>query len=102
LLGGAFANAQTPVDRPTRLPSVGRSIVSVEDSSALVVNPANLATLPGGDFRWQAVFLDDKALVPWQGHAFSFAAPIPWIDMGFGLRLDLADPTADGVGSRFG
>src|SRR5688572_22298432 len=102
LLGAGLAEAQTPVDRPTRLPSVGRSIVSVEDSSALVVNPANLASLPGGEFRWQAVFLDDEALVPWQGHAFTFAAPIPFINAGFGLRLDLLDPTAEGVGARFG
>jgi protease IV len=102
LLGAGLAQAQTPVDRPTRLPSVGRSIVSVEDSSAIVVNPANLASLQGGEFRWQAVFLDDEALVPWQGHAFTFAAPIPFINMGFGLRLDLLDPTADGVGARFG
>ncbi|HEX6767317.1 MAG TPA: hypothetical protein VF103_17585, partial [Polyangiaceae bacterium] len=86
------AHAQTVVDRPTRLPSIGRGIVSVEDSSALVVNPANVATMPGGEFRWQSVFLDEAALVPWQGHAFSLAAPIPLINAGLGLRLDLVDP----------
>jgi protease-4 len=96
------AHAQTPVDRPTRLPSIGRAIVSVEDSSALVVNPANVATMPGGEFRWQSVFLDEVALVPWQGHAFSLAAPIPFIDAGLGLRLDLVDPPAKGIGARFG
>ena len=102
LLGAGVAAAQTPVDRPTRLPSVGRSIVSVEDSSAVAVNPANLALLASGELRWQGVFLSEEALVPWQGNALSFAAPIPWINMGVGLRLDLADPPADGIGARFG
>jgi protease-4 len=102
LFGAGLVFAQTPVDRPTRLPNIGRSSVSVEDSSALVVNPANLANMPGGEVRWQPVFLDEAALVPWQGHAFSLAFPIPFVDMGLGLRLDLVDPPADGIGARFG
>jgi protease-4 len=102
VFGVGLAAAQTPVDRPTRLPSVGRSTVSVEDSSALVVNPANLANLPGGEVRWQPVFLDEESLSPWQGHAFSFSAPIPWINMGLGFRVDLVDPPADNPRARFG
>jgi protease-4 len=101
LFGAGLAVAQTPVDRPTRLPSVGRSIVSVDDSSSAAVNPANLALLSAGELRWQGVFLSEEALVPWQGNALSFGAPIPWVNMGFGLRLDLADPPAD-PGGRFG
>ena len=102
LLGAGLAAAQTPVDRATRLPSVGRAIVSVEDSTAVAVNPANVALMPGGELRWQGVFLDEEALAPWQGNAFSFGAPIPFINAGFGLRLDLVDPPANGDAPRYG
>ncbi|HEY1536378.1 MAG TPA: hypothetical protein VGF76_20300 [Polyangiaceae bacterium] len=46
LLKASGAGAQFPSDQPTRLPALGRSAVSDDDSTALVVNPANLAFLP--------------------------------------------------------
>jgi protease-4 len=90
------------VDRPTPLPAFGRSVVTGDDSTAIVQNPANLAFMPGGEFRFQSVYLDDRALVPYQGHALSFAAPIHALNLATGLRLDLVDPPADGVNPRYG
>jgi protease-4 len=84
------------------LPAFGRSLVSVEDSSALVSNPANIALQPAWEMRWQGAFLDDRALVPWQGHAFSFSTPIDVLNMGLGLRVDLADPPEDAPDARYG
>ncbi len=106
LLGGVLAaasiGAQTPDDRATPLPASGRSIVSDEDSSSIVLNPANLALMPSWDLRWQAVFLDESAMVPWQGHAFGLGTPIELLNLGLGLRLDLLDPPAQNPFSRFG
>jgi protease-4 len=106
LLAAAFTaaslRAQTPDDRATPLPAFGRSIVSNQDTSAIVQNPANLALMPAWDLRWQATFLDERALVPWQGHAFGFAAPIDLLNLGIGLRVDLLDPPVGNPNSRFG
>jgi protease-4 len=101
-LVAASLRAQTPDDRATPLPAFGRSIVSDEDASTVTHNPANLALMPGFDVRWQAAFLDDRALVPWQGHAFGFATPVELLNLGLGLRVDLLDPPADNPTSRFG
>jgi protease-4 len=62
-----------------------------------VLNPANLAFLPGAEFRWQGVYLNERLAVPWQGHAFSFALPLPF-SLATGIRLDLVDPP----GAAFG
>jgi protease-4 len=102
LLVTGIALAQTPVDRATPLPAFGRSLVTVEDSSALVLNPANLGLQPAWELRWQATYLDDRALVPYQGHAFSFSTPIDVLNMGFGLRVDLVDPPEDAPAARYG
>jgi len=99
--------AQTPVDRPTPLPAFGRSIVSGDDTTALVNNPALLAFLPGSEFRWSSIYLDDKALVPWQGHAFAFGFPIPFLSLATGLRYEFIDPPSTrlarwgGTGSNY-
>ncbi len=94
LLFGAStpALAQTPVDRPTPLPAFGRSIVSADDTTALVNSPALLGFMPGAEFRWSSVYLDDRALVPWQGHALAFGFPIPFVSLSTGLRYEFIDP----------
>jgi protease-4 len=102
VLAAGSASAQRVVDRPTPLPAYGRSLVSNEDSTALVQNPANLAFMPGAELRWQAAFLDEGALVPQQGHSFSLAAPVDLLDLGFGLRVDLVDPPTGNPPARFG
>jgi len=52
LLSARRASAQFPKDQPTRLPALGRSAVSDDDSTSLVVNPANLGFMPGAELRW--------------------------------------------------
>lgn len=93
--------AQTPDDRPTPLPAFGRSAVSDEDTSTITLNPANVALLPSWELRWQASFLSEQALVPWQGHAFSFGVPINFLNLGVGLRVDLIDPPSQNPASRY-
>ena len=86
------ASAQFPNAQPTRLPALGRSAVSDEDSTALVVNPANLAFLQREELRWTGMFLNENASLPHQGHAFAFAFPIPFLSLSTGLRLDIVSP----------
>jgi protease-4 len=86
--------AQTQIVLPQRLPELGRSVASTDDSTALVLNPANLAFLPSSELRWTGTFLPSEAAVPWQGHAFALAFPLPF-SFATGLRLDLVDPPRD-------
>ena len=92
LLSSTPANAQFPNDQPTRLPALGRSAVSDDDSTALVVNPANLGFMPSTELRWTGMFLNENAAATYQGHAFAFAFPIPFLSMATGLRLDIVSP----------
>ncbi len=92
LLFGSVAQAQTPVTRTERLPEPGRPLAASFDSTAIAKNPANLAWLPGHEFRWSAIYLREQLGVPWQGHAFSWAARLPFFNFGTGLRLDLVNP----------
>jgi hypothetical protein len=57
LLAARQVRAQFPTDQPTRLPALGRSAVSNDDSTALVVNPANLGFMPGAELRWTRAML---------------------------------------------
>ncbi len=102
LAAASLGRAQTPDDRPTPLPAFGRSIVSDEDSSAIVLNPANVALIPSWELRWQAAFLHESAVVPWQGHAFALTVPINLLNLGVGLRVDLIDPPAGTSTVSFG
>ncbi|HEY0467215.1 MAG TPA: S49 family peptidase, partial [Polyangiaceae bacterium] len=92
LLPARHALAQFPKDQPTRLPALGRSAVSDEDSTALVVNPANLGFMPGAELRWTGMFMNEDSTASYQGHAFSLAFPIPFLSLATGLRLDLVAP----------
>ncbi len=96
------ASAQFPTDQPTRLPAFGKSPVTNDDSSALVQNPGNLAFLPASELRWSSVYLNEDAQAPWQGHAFAFAFPIPFLDASTGVRVDLMSPPDGGAGPLFG
>lgn len=87
--------AQTPLVRPQRLPELGRTFVSSDDSTAIAQNPANLAFAPGGELRWSSVYLDESLAVPWQGHAISFATRLPLFNLSTGFRLDLISPPDD-------
>jgi protease-4 len=87
----ASSGAQTPLVLQQRLPELGRSVASTDDSTALVLNPANLAFLPGSETRWTGTFMPEDVLVPWRGHAFALALPLPF-SLATGIRLDLVDP----------
>ncbi len=91
-LFSAVASAQFPADQPLRQPAFGKSPVTNDDSSALVQNPANLAFIPASELRWSSVYLNERAQVPWQGHALAFAFPIPFLNASTGLRVDLMSP----------
>lgn len=84
---------------PTRLPAYGRSLVTVEDTTALVQNPANLALLQGGELRWQGYYLDEAVTRPAQGHAFSLGGAVPEAHLGAGFRTDFVKPTEAWNGS---
>jgi protease-4 len=101
LLHASLGHAQFPINQPTRLPAFGKSPVSNDDSSSLVQNPANLAFLPATELRWSSAYLNESARVPWQGHAFAFAFPIPFVNASTGLRVDLLSPPHGGDGPLF-
>lgn len=96
------ASAQEVVQRPTRLPAFGRSVAGTDDTTALAHNPANLAFMPGAEFRWSAIFLDDHNQVPWQGHAIALGFPLPFIPVATGVRLDFVDPPDGSVSAPYG
>ena len=87
----ASASAQD-IQRPLRMPAFGRNLVSIDDTAALVANPANLAFLPGAELRWSSVYLDEASWTPWQGHAVAVGFPLPVIPIATGLRFDMIDP----------
>jgi len=95
------AGAQSTPEQHERVPAFGRSMASVEDATALVVNPAGLGLLPGAELRWSSVYLDERSVVPWQGHALGFAFPLPLIPLSTGLRLDFVDPPRDASGPNY-
>src|SRR5262245_56374985 len=87
---GAAAQV-APVVQQQRLVELGRSAVRVDDSAALVLNPAYVAFLPGSELRWTGTYLNEDVVVPWQGHAFDLAFRLPF-SLATGFRLDLVDP----------
>jgi len=102
LFGAREASAQFPRDQPTRLPALGRSAVSDEDSTALVVNPANLGFMQREELRWTGMFLNESATATYQGHAFALAFPIPFLSLATGLRLDIVSPPGVAARTLFG
>jgi protease-4 len=95
------ASAQTYPARPERLPAFGRSVASDDDTTSLLVNPANLAFLPAAELRWQSVYLEEDALALWQGHAIAGGTPIPIVPLATGLRFDIVDPPAASHASNY-
>jgi protease-4 len=89
--------AAVPIE-PERLPALGRSVAGTDDSTALVLNPANLAFLPGPELRWEGIYLRSGLIAPWQGHAFTLGVPLPF-SLATGLRVDLVNPPSAAFGS---
>ncbi len=109
LVLGAGASAAQPVQPRisdgVSLPS--QNLASTDDSAATLVNPANLAFLPGAEARFTAIHTGDTSPVPNRGYALDVAVPF-WI-LATGLRVDWMDPpdaapppfTTAGNGSRY-
>lgn len=79
-------------ERPTTLPALGRDAASNRDTTSVTSNPALLGFMPGAELRWSSLYLDERAQVPWQGHALALGFPIPFLNLGTALRLDLINP----------
>lgn len=94
-LAGSAAAAPVPI-QPERLPAFGRSVAGTDDTTSMVQDPANLAYMPGFEFRWEGVYLNEGLKAPWQGHALALGFPLPF---GFatGLRLDFVAPPLSSV-----
>ncbi|MDF2695998.1 MAG: Protease, partial [Labilithrix sp.] len=87
------ASADPFPPRAERILSPGRSVAAEDSAEALVLNPANLANLPGGEARWTGVRCPDTRRVAC-GHAVEVATPLIW-GIASGLRLDYVMPPAE-------
>lgn len=85
--------AQSHTERLTPLPAFGRSLVGNADSTAMVQNPANLAFLPGSEFRFMSAFADEDTPLSTQGSSVAFATPLGFLPISTGLRFDMLRPT---------
>jgi len=92
VLAPSIASADPFPPRAERILSPGRSAAGEDSAEALVLNPANLANLPGGEFRWTGVRCPDTRHVGC-GHAFELATPVIW-GISTGLRVDYVIPPA--------
>lgn len=101
-LAPALAEAQNGTQRPTTLPTFGRTLVGNDDSTAIVQNPANLAYLPGAELRWTGAFLNENAATPSQGHAIGFAFPFEFIPVATGFRFDMVSPPGRAAEEMYG
>lgn len=80
-----------PAPRAQRVAEPGRSVAGSDDSSALVLNPANLAFLPGAELRWNWVRTGDDAPATGRGHSFAVASSLPF-GLASGVRFDVLRP----------
>lgn len=101
LLGVATAaHASEPFPpRAERILSPGRSVVAEDSAESLVLNPANLANIPGGELRWTGVRCPETRRVAC-GHAVDFATPLLW-GLATGLRVDYVQPPGGQQGAGF-
>ena len=90
VLAPTVASADPFPPRGERILSPGRSAAAEDSAEALVLNPANLANLPGGELRWTGVRCPDTKRVAC-GHAVELATPLIW-GLASGLRVDYVMP----------
>ncbi len=86
----SLASAQPAPKASDAVPSPGRSIAGADDTTAIALNPANLAFLPGAELRWGWVQTQSASPLPNRGHAFAVGVPL-WM-LATGLRVDAIDP----------
>jgi protease IV len=90
----AHAQKPSPFPRAERVPDPGRAVASSDDSTALVVNPANLTFMPGGELRWNWVRTGEGSSSSARGHSFALAGALPF-GLATGIRMDFMRPPAD-------
>ncbi|MCL2449856.1 MAG: S49 family peptidase, partial [Polyangiaceae bacterium] len=91
-LAAASAGASEPL--PTSAEHVaapGRSVAADDTTDAVVLNPANLAWLPGPELRWTWVDCPDQAVKVGCGHAWQVGTPLIF-GLSTALRVDLVQP----------
>jgi protease-4 len=90
----AFAStASAAPPRPSDpVPDPGRGITNADDTTAIALNPANLAFMPAWEARWNLVWTGSTSTLPNRGT--SFAAGVPIGPFATGLRLDFLNPPA--------
>lgn len=93
------ASADAFPTRAERILSPGRTIAGEDSAEALVLNPANLANMPGLEARWTGVRCPDTRHVAC-GHSLELASPIIW-GISSGLRLDFVMPPGGPSGAGF-
>ncbi|MCU0694611.1 MAG: signal peptide peptidase SppA, partial [Polyangiaceae bacterium] len=91
LAANLLASLAIAQPRAQRVPDPGRSVVSSDDSSALVINPANVSSIPGAELRWNWVRTGENAWGSARGHSIGIAGAFPF-GLGTGLRVDLVRP----------
>ncbi len=93
------SNAQeiaAPAPGVQRVADPGRSVASSDDSSAIVVNPANLTFMPGTELRWNWVRTAPDAAASARGHSFALASSLPF-GIATGVRLDFLRPPSRSI-----
>ncbi|MBV9946991.1 MAG: signal peptide peptidase SppA, partial [Myxococcales bacterium] len=91
VVGSASSRAEPLPTSAEHVATPGRSVASDDTADAVVLNPANLAFLPGPELRWTWLRCPNEAVKVGCGHAWEAATPLPF---GFGtaLRVDLVQP----------
>ncbi len=69
----------------------GQSVASTDTGDAVVLDPANLAWLPGSELRWTWVDCPNDAVKVGCGHSWTAATPLPF-GLATALRVDLVQP----------
>ncbi|MBW2527345.1 MAG: signal peptide peptidase SppA [Deltaproteobacteria bacterium] len=88
----ASAHAQPPPPRATDGVTIpGKSLVTTDDASATMYNPANLAFMPGVEARFMGVHTGNEARFVPRGYAMDIGVPF-WM-LGMGLRVDWVRPS---------
>lgn len=85
--------------RAERILSPGRSAASEDSTEAIVLNPANIANLPGGELRWTGVRCPDTRRVAC-GHAVNLGTPLFW-GLSTAFRVDYVMPPGGPQGAGF-
>ncbi len=99
LLTPAVASADPFPPRAERILSPGRTVAGEDSAEALVLNPANLANMPGFELRWTGVRCPETRRVAC-GHALELATPL-FLGLATGLRLDYVLPPEGPSGPGF-